>query len=134
MNKIILFFCIVFLVSCNNTAIKNTAPENNLDAGRQFIEYVLKGNFTSAKELILLNQSNKTVFDGIVNKYQGLTSDQKKQLNEASIVINSIEEIDGLTTIITYYTSVDKQVKKIKIISNNQQHLIDLAYTFNGNL
>jgi hypothetical protein len=127
-----LFFC-TSLVFCGS---QNTYPlaENALDAGREFIDACLKGDFAKAQYYMLQDASNKQHLQTIETEYHLKDRDQRSQYREASINISGVEEVTENEVIVQYQNSYDKIGKKVKIIRQGNAWLVDFKYTFNPNL
>jgi hypothetical protein len=137
MKKVVFFFwMIITFVSCTNNSNSNnySTPETALDAARQFIETTNKGKFDDASLMILKAANNDTIISKLARAYNTLSNGQKQDLQAASINIHGIEEVSEISSIINYSNSFDKKVHKLKVINQNGKWLIDIAYTFNGNL
>lgn len=126
----------VFSISCTNAKRANNyiTPETALEAARQFIETVNKGKFDDANLMISTAANNDAIINKLKGAYNTLSNGQKQDLQAASINIHGIEEISQNETIINYSNSFDKKVHKLKVINQNGKWLVDIAYTFNGNL
>ncbi len=129
-----LFVLLIFLCSC---ATKNNSyPEaaNALDAGREFIDATLKGDFAKAYFYMLDDAENKKFLDKAENDYRKNDRDGREQYREASINIGEIKEVTEDETIINYSNSYDKVGHKIKVLQKNNKWVVDFKYTFNPNL
>lgn len=132
MHKIFVI-ALLSLMSCssNNTV----APaQNGLDAARLFIENSLQGNFKKASAYVLINQANTARLTQIETSYNNHSNAEKKEYNQAVINIHNVEDITPQQSIITYSNSYDKVVRKLKVVLNNNAWVVDIDYTFNGNL
>ncbi|MFY8128637.1 MAG: hypothetical protein ACOVMM_09680 [Chitinophagaceae bacterium] len=136
MKRLSLLVLIFAIISCNNkTNVNNySTPETAFDAARQFIETTNKGKFDEATFMITKAANNDAVLDKLEQVYNKLTNGQKQELQEASINIHGIEDVNEKVSIVNYSNSFDKQVHKLKVVNDNGKWLIDIGYTFNGNL
>jgi hypothetical protein len=128
---IIGIFCCAVLYSCDQ---KYSRAENALDAGREFIDGCLKGDFDKAAYYMLDDAQNKELLLEQKRSYEGKSKEEKQEYSEASIIINEDATINDSTHIINYQNSYDKVGRKVKVILNNSKWLVDFKYTFNGNL
>jgi hypothetical protein len=126
-------FVFAFLVACQSKQ-NYAAAENALDAGREFIDACLKGDFNKADFYLLHDAVNQEYLLKEKKSYGEKSNEQKKQFNEASIIINEEAIINDSTHIINYKNSFDKTAHAVKVISRNNHWQVDLKYTFNGNL
>ena len=125
-----IFYCAV-LCSCSE---KYSKAENALDAGREFIDGCLKGDFDKATYYMLDDTQNKKLLLEQKRNYDGKSKQEKLEYSQASIIINEDATINDSTHIINYQNSYDKIGRKVKVILNNSKWLVDFKYTFNGNL
>ena len=131
MQKVILFCFIVQLlvVSCiqHETAVKRADP---IEAGREFIDASLKGNYEYAKKYLLADSVNNEYFNELVNFNNKLSPHNKDGYKSANIIIDSIQNISDTVTIINYSNTFKKTPEKIKLIRVNKEWLVDFKYTF----
>ena len=129
-----LYFLLLVLFSCNNSTPSYPKAENALDAGREFIDACLKGDFKKAGNYMISDAENKSHLQKIESEYKNKPVPQQKEFNEASINIGDVQEINDSTTIISYNNSYDKIARKLKVIRRENNWLVDFKYTFSGNL
>lgn len=134
-TKALLMLAFFLLAACSNS--ENYPPvENPLDAGRQFIEAVFKGNFKRAGMLILDDAENKKLLkEKMEDDFYNRSSQDRNELKQSSITILTNEDVvkDSLT-IINFINSYDQKPAVLKVVRQNGNWLIDLKYTFSGNL
>jgi hypothetical protein len=130
------FFIILLLAAyaCNSEDDKYPKAENAFDAGREFIDGCLKGDFNKAAFYMVNDGENSKHLLQIKNDYNVKTVVQKEQYREASIVVNQDEAVSDTVHIINYMNSYDKIARKIKVVSRAGAWQVDFKYTFNGNL
>ena len=131
LSLITAIFCYAVLCGCNQ---KYSKAENALDAGREFIDGCLKGDFDKAAYYMIDDDRNKKLLLTQKRNYDAKSSDEKIEYNSASIIINEDATINDSTHIINYQNSYDKIGRKVKIILRNNEWLVDFKYTFDGNL
>ena len=117
--------------SCNNPYPK---AENAFDAGREFIDGCLKGDFDKARSYLLQNEANEKQFEKLINNYRQKSSEQKQEYHTASINVLEEDSVSDSVHIINYKNSFDNIARKLKIVQTKEGWLVDLSYTFNGNL
>jgi hypothetical protein len=135
MNRKINFLILILtaIISCQSN--HNFVPaENALDAGREFIDACLKGDFDKANFYLLHDATNDDYLSKEKKSFGNKSNDEKKQFKEASIIINEEAVVNDSTHIINYKNSFDKTSHTVKIILRDTHWLVDLKYTFNGNL
>ena len=127
----VIFYSIIFFC-CNG---KNySKAENALDAGREFIDGCLKGDFSKVSFYMLDDPRNKELLQTQQRNYQAKNKEEKQQYRDASIIIIEDETINDSTHIINYQNSYDKIGRKVKVILQDNTWLVDFKYTFDGNL
>jgi hypothetical protein len=130
----LLMFSICVFTSCGN----NDYPpaDNPLDAGREFIDACLKGQFRRASFYMIQDSANDQQLKMLETNYDKKDGDTRQQYREASIVIDlgGDETLNDSTHIIHYRNSYDKIGRKVKVIQRNGIWFVDLKYTFDGNL
>ncbi len=130
-----LLFCIPFLFfSCGTATSDYKNADNALDAGREFIDACLKGDFSRAAYYMIPDETNKKFLDGLEKQYREKGREGRQQYREASINIAGIDNPTEAITIINYSNTYDKVGHKIKVIQQENRWLVDLKYTFNPNL
>jgi len=131
--KSTILFSVILLLSCN-THKKFTKAENALDAVREFTGGCLNGDFEKAAFFMLHDSINDQYLEKERKIFEQKNGADKKQLKESSIIINEDATINDSIHIINYKNSFDKVPHSIKIILKENVWLVDLKYSFNGNL
>jgi len=121
------------LLSCSGNK-EYPRAENAFDAGREFIDGCLKGDFDKASFYMLKDEDNKARLLKLQADYKFKSKSDKQQYHDASINILDDEEVDDHTHIINYKNSYDHIARKVKVILQGNDWLVDFKYTFNGNL
>lgn len=131
MYKIILtsFISLLFFVACDQSAKtkKNTDP---LEAGREFIDASLTGDYDYAKKYLLADSTNLMYFERFVEFDKKKPATEKEGYKNANIIINSTENVSDSVTIINYSNTYKKEPSKIKLVKKNNEWLVDFKYTF----
>ncbi len=131
--KYLLFIFTLVLISCQSN--KNyPAAENAFDAGREFIDAYLKGDFKKANFYMLQDAENNAILRKVEITYKNKPAEIRNQYQTASININSIEDVAPTETIINYANSYDNVAHKVKVILKDGKWQVDLKYTLDGNL
>jgi hypothetical protein len=125
-------FCCVALAGCNIK--KYTKAENALDAGREFIDACLKGDFDKASYYMLQDEQNNSLLLQQKRNYDSKSNKEKDEYSNASIIIFEDDTVNDSTHVINYQNSYDKVGRKVKVIERNNIWMVDFKYTFNGNL
>ncbi len=129
MRKLLLF-SLVCLFACTNNQVKYSKAENAFDAGREFIDGTLKGDFKKSAYFMLSDTSNQTLLDMQEKEFRLKDKEGRQQLRTASINIEQVEDIDSITSIIHYNNSFDKISHSLKVIKQNNNWTVDLKYSF----
>ncbi len=131
MYKIILtsFISLLFFVACDQSVKtkKNTDP---LEAGREFIDASLTGDYDYAKKYLLADSINLMYFERFVEFDKKKPATEKEGYKNANIIINSTENVSDSVTIINYSNTYKKEPSKIKLVKKNNEWLVDFKYTF----
>ncbi len=132
--KYLSIFFLFIILSCNSGTQQFRKAENALDAGREFIDATLKGDFKKAAFYTLPDSQNIAYLQQVEKVYLQKSSTEKKEYNNAVINIKEVTDLSQNITVITYSNSFDNKPHTIKIIYQNNQWMVDLKYTINGNL
>src|SRR3982751_3453498 len=92
---ILLVFCCTVLIHCNIK--KYTKAENALDAGREFIDGCLKGDFDKASYYMLQDDENKSLLLQQKRNYNAKSKTDKQEYNNASIIVYEDAAINDST-------------------------------------
>ena len=124
---------LMVLLSCNS--VKKESPKTDTDVATAFIRDVLDNNLAEAEQFILKDESNDQYFDRFKQQYSKKGKDELDKYKASDIIINEISNVTDTVTVVNYSNSYDKSVKnKVKVVRINGKWLIDLKYTFSGNL
>lgn len=135
MKYSIIIMAFVFLFSCKNPEDEYHTPENALDAGREFIQQSLKGNFNTAGKYMLQDQDNKFWLDKLSKEFSNKSEHEKAQFSKASINIAEVSDVvPDSVTVISFSNSFTKVPQKVKVVKVNGVWVVDFKYTFSGNL
>lgn len=123
------FIFLSFITACNQqvTTVKNSDP---LEAGREFINASLTGEFDYAKKYLLADSTNLMYFERFVEFDNKKPSADKEGYKNSNIIINTTENISDSVTIINYSNTYKKEPSKIKLIKKDSKWLVDFKYTF----
>jgi predicted RND superfamily exporter protein len=98
--------------------------ENALDAGRQFIEATLQGDFKKANFYLMQDSTNTRQLKKLEEAYKNYPESIQKQYNSSSININSINDLSPKETEINYANSYDKVAHSIKVVKIDGKWLV----------
>jgi hypothetical protein len=132
--KRLLVFVFLCLTACSANRKEYTQAESAFDAGREFIDACLKGDFEKAAFYMLKDAANSSYLKTIEDTYRKNDRTGRQQLREASINIREVDDLSPDSSIINYNNSFDTTAHKVKVIKKDGQWLVDLKYTYNPNL
>jgi hypothetical protein len=125
-------FAAVLLPGCNE---KKSLPDSDIDVARTFIRNVQDNNFDEAANFILTDAENKAALAKLEKDAKSKSTSELEKYQKADIIIDEMEPLNDSVTIINYAISNNRaQKNKLKLIKKNGQWLVDLKYTFSGNL
>ncbi|MEP7110367.1 MAG: hypothetical protein ABI760_20395 [Ferruginibacter sp.] len=125
------FVWIAVLCSCNGKKVPNT----DIEVARAFIKDILENNFKEAEAYVLKEDTNKQYFDLFKKEYESKSREELENYKNADIIINEISPLNDSVSIINFSNSFKKdKSNKVKMVRLNGQWLVDLQYTFSGNL
>ena len=116
----------LMLASCSTTSAPMVPAENGLDAGREFIDACLKGDFERASFYMMDTKENKAILDNIEKEYREKDKEGRQELRTASINIKEVSEPNDSTVLMYHSTSLDTTGKKTIIIKQNNRWLVNL--------
>ena len=123
---------ITALTSCGN---QRKVPNSDIDVARAFIKDILENNFKEAETFVLKEETNKQYFDLFRKDYESKSKAELENYRNADIIINEISPVNDSVSIVNYSNSFKRdKSNKIKMVRVNGQWLVDLKYTFSGNL
>ena len=124
---------LVLLLSCKST--KKDSPLTDTDVATAFIRDILDNHIGDAEQYVLKDESNQQYFDIIKQQYSKKDKAELEKYKAADIIINEISYVTDTVCIVNYSNSYNKAVKnKVKVVRVDGKWLIDLKYTFSGNL
>ncbi len=131
MNKLfsISLTSVLFFSACNQS-VKTKKNSDPLEAGREFINASLTGDYDYAKKYLLTDSTNLMYFERFVEFDEKKPAKDKDGYKNSNIIINSTENISDSITIINYSNTYKKEPAKIKLIKKNNEWLVDFKYTF----
>ena len=130
MKVIFICFTILFF-ACTNKQTEYQNAENALDAGREYIQSCLQGDFSKAKFYLFPNEKNIRMLKEIEEVYRQKDKEGRQQLRLASININEVKENGQTTSSIMYSNSFDKIPHTIYVLKQNNRWLVDISNAFN---
>jgi hypothetical protein len=103
------------LIGCTNTS-KNFPPATSaIEAGRNYIEACLQGDFEKAKVYAATNKGMQSYTSSSEKTYRTLGKEGRANYRQASIIILDVTDQDSLHTLINYRNSMDNTPHQIAI-------------------
>jgi hypothetical protein len=130
------FFVLPFLLvmfSCNNSdqAAGEKKSVTDIDAARNFLEAALKGDFKDASNYMLQDSTNTGYLFYTEEKYKPQTTEEKRELKEASLhFYEPTRRPNDSTTILIFSNSYKNDKDTLKIVRQQGKWLVDLKYLF----
>jgi hypothetical protein len=124
-----LIVLIAIFSSCDQQdkkTVKNTDP---LEAGREFINASLSGDYDQAKKYLLADSANLVYFDRFVEFDSKKTKEEKEGYKNANIIIDSTQTLSDSVTVINYSNTFKKTPARIKLVRKNAIWQVDFKYT-----
>ena len=134
MFKKFAFLGFIFLsfLSCNE---KKTLPDSDIDVARTFIRAIQDANFEEAASFIVADGENNNALSRLKKDSESKSAAALETYKNADIIIDELTPVNDSVTIVHYAISSNQaQKNKLKLIKRNGQWLVDLKYTFSGNL
>ena len=119
-KTIFITYGLIALLGCS-TQQSFSPADNALDAGREFIDAKLKGDFAIASFYMLEEPVQQAWLKTAEANYRKLDRGGRQQSREASINIAGVQEKHADTTLIQYSYSFDTTPKTLLVVRNNQQ-------------
>ena len=121
-----------FLDGCSSN---EQIPNTDLEIARAFIKDIQENKFKEAEKFVLKEETNQQYFDSLKEFYKRKSEKELEKYRDADIVIYEQENVSDSVTIINYSNSYKKEEKnKLKVVKVDGQWMVDLKYTFSGNL
>ena len=119
----------IFFMACDQNTGK-IHLNDPLDAGREFIDASLKGDYDVARKYLLVDSTNLVYFNMFTEFYKKKPEEEKEGYKDANIIINSTENVSDSVKIIYYTNTFKNKPSKIKLVKRNNEWLVDFKYTF----
>ena len=115
---------LLILIGCS-TPTKNFPPaDSSIEAGRNYVEACLQGDFEKAKAYAAATQTMKSHTANTEKNYRDLDKEGRSSFRQASIIILGITDQDSLHTQMNYQYSLDKKPRQIEIEKINGKWLV----------
>jgi len=115
---------LALLIGCS-TPTKNFPPaSSSIEAGRNYVEACLQGDFEKATAYAAPTQSMKLHTANTEKNYRDLDKEGRSNFRQASIIILGITDNDSLHTQMNYQYSLDKKSRQLEIEKSNDKWLV----------
>ena len=134
MNLKLLFsiFAALLLISCNS---EKSVPNTDIEVARAFIQNILDNKFEEAERFVLKEETNEEYFKLFKTEYKSKSKEELENYKNADIIINEIAPVNDSVSIINYSNSyIRDKSNKLKMVRVEGKWLVDLKYTFSGNM
>ncbi len=128
--NIVLLGYLFIIISCGSTNNEMLPAENGLDAGREFIDGCLKGDFIKANFYMLQDDVNAQFLKSTEASFREKDKEGRQQLRLASINIKSVTEPTDSTVELLHSNSFDTAQQKLIMIHQNNKWLVDYKKSF----
>ncbi len=130
--RYIFLIALLTLVSCTGSKKEFIKAENALDAGREFIDASLKGDFKKAGFYMLADEQNTALLKRSENDYTARSKEEKNNYALSEIIVESVTDSLPDVSLLHFYNSFDKEKHVVRIIHQNNEWLVDFKYTFSN--
>ena len=128
-----LFILAAVVLSCNTKTKK--APVTDMEVATAFVRNLLDNNFIEAEQYLLKDETNNQIFERFKKQYNQKDKATLEKYKNADIIVNERSYITDSVFIFNYsnsYRITDKTI--LKLVRIDGKWLVDLKYTFSGNL
>lgn len=130
---LVLLVFVAAMSSCNDQAKKE--PVTDMDVANTFVRDLLDNNFKEAEKYLLKDETNNQIFDRFKKQYSGKDKAILEKYRHADIIVNETSYVTDSVFIFNYSNSYSRSDKTIlKLVRIDGKWLVDLKYTFSGNL
>lgn len=114
----------VLFISCS-APTKNFPPATtSIEAGRNYLEACLQGDFEKAVAYAATSETMKSQTATTEKNYRNLDKEGRSSFRQASIIILGITDEDSLHSRMNFQYSLDKKPRQIEIEKTNGKWLV----------
>ena len=132
---LILFILTTAIFSCNNSDKKKIAVTDR-DVANAFVRGLLDNDFNEAEQYLYKDETNTQIFERFKKQYNGKDKATLEKYKKADILVHEATVVIPDSIFIYKYSNsyspADKTV--LKLVRIDGKWLVDLKYTFSGNL
>ena len=115
---------LALLIGCTNPPKSFPPATTSIEAGRNYLEACLQGDFEKAVAYAAVTQTMKSQTANTEKTYRALDKEGRSSYRQASIVILEITDQDSLHTRMNFQYSLDKKPRQIEIEKTNGKWLV----------
>lgn len=130
---LILIVLAAAVFSCNNKSKKE--PVTDLEVANTFVRNLLDNDFKEAEKYLFKDETNVQIFERFRKQYSEKDKAILEKYKQADIIVNETSYVTDSVFIFNYsnsYSQADKTI--LKLVRIDGKWLVDLKYTFSGNL
>lgn len=132
-KQLVFFLFVAIIYSCTNETKKE--PVTDIEVANSFVRNLLDNDFKNAEKYLLKDSVNVQLFERFQKQYNQQSKETLNRYKEADIIINETSNITDSVFIFNYSNSYKPASKTVlKLVRPADKWLIDLKYTFSGNL
>jgi hypothetical protein len=128
-SRIIILILVVLFTSCSE---KKSRPVTSMDTARLFIESSLNGDFKTAENLLLKNQSNNDWYRTFEAFYNKLSPEQKEKYKNTNYQINSFNEVNDTLCLLNFSNDYRNKPMEMRLIKTSNEWFVDFSYSYQG--
>jgi len=122
-----IYIIAVLLVACGGKQQGYRKADDALDAGREYLNACMQGDFSKAAYYVLPGQENDQILKYLEKTYREKDKEGRQQLRTASINISEVKDITDSSTEIHFNFSFDKWPHVLLVLKRNNAWLVDLG-------
>lgn len=120
--------------SCNTKTEKKAEADH--EVARAFVRHLLDNDFDKAEQYLLHDETNLQLFERFKTQYSKQDKAVLERYREADIIVNETSYVVADSIYIYNYSNSYKPANRsvLKLVRIDGKWLVDLKYTFSGNL
>ena len=115
---------LALFIGCTNPPKSFPPASTSIEAGRNYVEACLQGDFEKATAYAAPTQAMKLHTANTEKNYRDLDKEGRSSFRQASIIIEGITDQDSLHTQMNYQYSLDKKPRQLEIEKTNGKWLV----------
>ncbi|MEO6539683.1 MAG: hypothetical protein ABIN74_01785 [Ferruginibacter sp.] len=134
-KKYLFLFIVASLAFSCNTKTKKV-PATDLEVATAFVRDLLDNNFMEAEQFLLKDETNLQIFERFKKQYSRQDKAILEKYKGADIIVHETSYVVADSIYIFNYSNSYKPADKsiLKLVRIEGKWLVDLKYTFSGNL